>query len=80
MSEQQWAAMNGAVQGMNNGSFGFDGINGGLSNMGFCNVADFNQMLQFMPNAMQNNMMGMLPNMMCKLTHTPLPADVANAE
>ena len=66
-SEQQWAAMNGpAQQGMNNGGFGFDGINGGLPNMGFGNVAEINQMMQFMPNAMQNNMMGMFPNMMCK--------------
>lgn len=63
----QWAAVNGSAMGMNNGGLGFDGMNGGFPNMGFNSPADFNQMMQFMPTGMQNNLMGAFPNMMCEL-------------
>ena len=63
----QWIAMNGSVPGMNNGVYGFDGVNSGFPNMGLNGSADFNQMMQFMPNGMQNGSMGAFPNMMCKL-------------
>ena len=61
---EQWAASNGL--GMNGVGFGFDGTNGGFPNLGFNGVGDFNQMMQFMPNGMPNNMMGTIPNMMGK--------------
>lgn len=60
---EQWAANNGFGQGMNNDSFSFDGTSLNFP-MGFNNVGDFSQMMQFMPNGMANNMMGPLPNMM----------------
>ena len=50
-----WAA---GGQGMN--GFGFEGMSGGFPNMGFNNPADFNQMMQFMPNGA----IGSFPNMM----------------
>ena len=62
----QWVAMNGSVMGMNNGALGFDGMNGGFPNMGLNSPADFSQMMNFMPNGMQNNLMGAFPNMMCE--------------
>ena len=62
----QWVAMNGSVVGMNNGALGFDGMNGGFPNMGLNTPAEFSQMMQFMPNGMQNNLMGAFPNMMCE--------------
>ena len=62
----QWVAMNGSVIGMNNGALGFDGMNGGFPNMGLNTPADFSQMMHFMPNGMQNNLMGTFPNMMCE--------------
>lgn len=58
--------MNSLGQGMNNGSFGFDGTNG-FPNMGFNGVGDFNQMMQSMPNGMFNPMMGSFSNIMGKL-------------
>ena len=61
---EQWMAMNGSFPGTNNGTYGFDGMNGGFASMGFNNPADFSQMMQFMPNGMQNNVMGAFPNMM----------------
>jgi len=66
-SEQQGNMMgqSGPGQGMNAG-FGFDGSIGGFPNMGMNGMGDFSQMMQFMPNGMQNNMMGSFPNMMGK--------------
>lgn len=51
------------MQGMNGGNLGFDGMNNGFPNMAFNNPADFNAMMQFMPN----NAMGAFPNMMGEL-------------
>ncbi|KAL8665770.1 MAG: hypothetical protein Q9168_007628 [Polycauliona sp. 1 TL-2023] len=48
------------MQGMNSGTMGFDAMNNGFPNMAFNNPADFNTMMQFMPN----NAMGGFPNMM----------------
>ena len=62
----QWVAMNGSIMGMNNGALGFDGMNGGFPSMGLNPPADFSQMMHFMPNGMQNNLMGAFPNMMCE--------------
>lgn len=62
----QWMAMGGSASAMNNGGLGFDGMNGGFPSMGFNTPAEFNQMMQFMPSGMQNNLMGALPNMMCE--------------
>lgn len=62
----QWVAMNGSVVGMNNGALGFDGMNGGFPNMGLNSPTDFSQMMQLMPNGMQNNLTGAFPNMMCE--------------
>ena len=59
--------MNGSVSGMGNGTYGFDGMNGGFPNMGLNTPADFSQMMQLMPNGIQNNLMGAFPNMMGKL-------------
>ncbi|KAL8752047.1 MAG: hypothetical protein Q9199_006013 [Rusavskia elegans] len=47
------------MQGMNGGNLGFDGMNNRFPNMAFNNPADFNAMMQFMPN----NAMGAFPNM-----------------
>ena len=63
---QQWTANNGYNQGMNNGTFGFDGAAGGFPNMGLNGMGDFSQMMQMAPNGMQNPMMGSFPNMMGK--------------
>ena len=48
---------------MSNGTFGFDGMSGGFSNMHFNPATDFSQMIQFMPNGMPNSLMGAFPNM-----------------
>ncbi len=48
------------MQGLNGVNFGFDGMNNGFPNMAFNNPADFNTMMQFMPN----NAMAAFPNMM----------------
>ncbi|KAI4237848.1 MAG: hypothetical protein LQ349_001543 [Xanthoria aureola] len=48
------------MQGLNGGNLGFDGMNNGFPNMAFNNPADFNTMMQFMPN----NAMAAFPNMM----------------
>ena len=61
--------MNGSVMGMNNGALGFDGMNGGFPNIALGSPADFSQMMQFMPNGMQNSLMGAFPNMMCESNH-----------
>ena len=53
---------------MANGGFELDGMNG-FSNMGFDGSGDFSQMMQFMPNGMQPNAMGGLPNMMGMSSH-----------
>ncbi|KAI9837715.1 MAG: hypothetical protein M1819_006648 [Sarea resinae] len=45
------------------GGFAFDGSNGGFPNMGWNGPGDFNQMMQGMPNGMQNSWGG-FPNMM----------------
>lgn len=55
---------NGLGMGMNGAGFGLEGTNGGFLNMGLNGMGDMNQMMQFMPNGMPNNMMGMVPNMM----------------
>ena len=57
-------AMNGSVTGMNNGTYGFDGVNGGFPGMGMNSSTDFGQMMPFMPNGMPHNPMGVFPNMM----------------
>ena len=46
------------------GAFGLEGMNGVFPNMGLNGATDFSQMMQFMPNAMPNAMMGAFPNMM----------------
>lgn len=48
---------------MSNTGFGFE-MNGGFPSMANMGMGDFNQMMQFMPNGMPNNMMGQFPNMM----------------
>ncbi|KAI4115180.1 MAG: hypothetical protein LQ345_004174 [Seirophora villosa] len=50
----------GAGQGIDGTTLGFDGMTGGFPNMAFANPADFQSMMQFMPN----NAMGGFPNMM----------------
>ena len=65
--QEQWAAMSGTMQGMNNGGFGFDGMLGGFPNMAFNSPADYTQMMQYMQNGMPNGIAGAFPNMMCKL-------------
>ena len=65
--QEQWAAMNESMQGMNNGGFGYDGILGGFPNMVFNNSTDYTQMMQYMQSGMQNDMMGVFPSMMCTL-------------
>ncbi|KAL9060980.1 MAG: hypothetical protein Q9206_000778 [Seirophora lacunosa] len=50
----------GAGQGMDGTTLGFDGMTGGFPNMAFANPADFQSMMQYMPN----NAMGGFPNMM----------------
>ncbi|KAL8685462.1 MAG: hypothetical protein Q9218_007745, partial [Villophora microphyllina] len=56
----QWPAGQGVGQGITGGGFGFEGMNAGFPNMAINNPADFNSMMQFMPN----NAMGGFPNMM----------------
>ena len=58
--------MNGSVPGMNNGAYGFDGVNGGFPNMGMNSSTDFSQMMPFMANGMPQNPVGVFPNMMCE--------------
>lgn len=60
--QKQWAAM----QGMNNGNLGFEGMLGGFPNINYNNPTDYAQMMQFMQNGMPNNMAGAFPGMMCK--------------
>lgn len=57
---------NGVSQGMNGSGFGFDGMTNGFPNMAFANPADFQSMMQFMPN----NAMGSFPNVMGEFTAT----------
>jgi len=64
---------NGLGMGVNGAGVGFDGMNGAFPNMGMNGMGDFNQMMQFMPNGMPNNMMGMVPTMMG--TRTPKDPD-----
>ena len=64
--QEQWAAMNESLQGMNGSGFGYDGMLGAFPNMAFNSPADYSQMMQYMQNAMQSNMTGTFPNMMCK--------------
>ncbi|MCJ1473185.1 hypothetical protein MMC13_001836 [Lambiella insularis] len=52
-----WATNGVAGSMMSNGILGMNGMNGALP-------MDFSQMMQFMPNAMPNTMMGAFPNMM----------------
>lgn len=47
---------------MDGTTLGFDGMTGGFPNMAFANPADFQSMMQYMPN----NAMGGFPNMMGK--------------
>ena len=61
----QWPNIIGTGQNIHNGTVGFDGMNGGFPNMGgFPGVGDFGQMMQLMPNAMPNAMIGAFPNLM----------------
>ena len=69
----QWSQENSAGPMFGKNGAGFDGVNGGFTNMGMTNninnlgfngVGDFNQMMQLMPNGMPNNMMGGFPNVM----------------
>ena len=64
----QWSSNVGAGQGMLDGTFGFNAMNGGFPNM----TSDISQMMQFMPNGMQNNFMGTFPNMMGSSHNHPL--------
>lgn len=57
----QWSQGGGA--GMTNTGLGFE-MNGGFPNMANMGMGDFNQMMQFMPNGMPNNMMGQFSNML----------------
>ena len=59
-----WPLNGGLGQGMMGGTFGLEGMNGVFPNMGLAGATDFSQMMQFMPNAMPNAMMGAFPNMM----------------
>ncbi|KAL9592909.1 MAG: hypothetical protein Q9179_006257 [Wetmoreana sp. 5 TL-2023] len=59
-TDAQWPAGQTAGQGMNGGSYGFEGMSNGFPNMAFNNPGDFNSMMQFIPN----NAMGAFPNMM----------------
>ncbi len=59
--QEQWAAMNGSM----NGGYGYDGMLGGFPNMAFNNPADYTQMMQYM-NGMQNGLPGTFAGMMSK--------------
>lgn len=64
VSNDRWGTnpSNGTMSNIN--GLGFDVMNGGFPNMGFNGTGDFSQMLQFMPNGMQHNSIGSIPNMM----------------
>ena len=62
--QEQAKGVNGAWPQGNGAGFSLEAMNGGFANVGNMGIGDFNQMMQFMPNGMPNNMMGQFPNMM----------------
>lgn len=64
----QWGIGQGPIQGQNfTGNFGFDGTSTGFPSLGTYPQGDFNQLMQFMPNAMSSNGLAAFPSMMGKL-------------
>lgn len=64
----QWGIGQGPIQGQSfTGNFGFDGTSNGFPSLGSYPQADFNQLMQFMPNGMSSNGLAGFPTMMGKL-------------